>query len=340
MEYADVVGRIRAGEIAPVYLLFGPQTFMIEAVLEGLRAAVGVEKHGSFACETFHGDEDNGTKIAAAAREIPMLVPRRLLVVRDAQHLAARDEDIDVLVAYLDRPSPTTVLAFTAAAFDARTRLARKVAEVGVLLKAEKVYARDLPSFVHNHARALGAALAEDAAAALLDACGDDLAALHDGISKLALYVERGQPATVEDVQAVVAPSRQHAVFELIDAIGARDAPQAFELVARMAEQGEAPLKVLSLVARQIRQLIDIRTGRRDSPRLLGLHPFVRGKLEDQAKRFGLRDLVRGVAALHHADLALKGSKREGERVLESLVLEIAGGPERPTSRRPGRRGG
>ena len=340
MEYADVVKRIQAGQIAPVYLLFGTQTFMIEAVLDGLRAAVEVDKHGSFAFETFHGDEDNGTKIAATAREIPMLVPRRLLVVRDAQHLAAREEEIDALVTYLDRPSPTTVLAFTAPAFDARTRLARKVAEVGVLLKADKVNARDLGSFVHHHARALGASLAEDAAAALLDACGDDLAALHDGISKLALYVERGHPVTVEDVQAVVAPSRQHAVFELIDAVGARDTPKAFELVARMTEQGEAPLKVLSLFARQLRQLIDIRTGRRDSPRLLGLPPFIRGKLEDQAERFAMRDLVRGVAAIHHADLALKGSKREGERVLEGLVIEIAGGPERPTSRRPARRGG
>jgi DNA polymerase-3 subunit delta len=325
MEYAEVVERIRAGKIAPAYLLFGPQSFMIEAILAGLRAAVEADKHGTFAWETFHGDEDNGPKIAAAAREIPMLVPRRLLVVREAQHLASRDEDIDALVAYLDKPSETTILAMTAPSFDARTRLARKVAEVGVLLKADKVMPRELFPFVRHHGRALGVALSEDAATALLDACGDDLAALHDGLSKLALYVEQGRDATAQDVQAVVAPSRQHTVFELLDAIGARDTPKAFELVARMTEADEAPLKVLSMLARQVRQLIDIKTGRKDSPRLAGLHPFVRGKIEDQAERFTIRDLVRAVEAIHRTDLALKGSKREGERVLEALVVEIAG---------------
>ena len=333
MEYADVVERIRAGKVAPVYLLFGPQTFMIEAVLEGLRAAVEVDKHGSFACETFHGDEDNGTKIAAAAREVPMLAPRRLLVVREAQHLASRDEDVSALVAYLDRPSPTTVLALTAPTFDARTRLARKVVEVGVLLKAEKAYARDLRSFVHGHARAFGTSLAEDAAAALLDACGDDLAALHDGISKLALYVEPGRPVTVDDVQAVVAPSRRHTVFELVDAIGVRNVAAAFELVERLVDHGEAPLKVLSMIARHVRQLIDMRMIGPDSPRLIGLHPFVREKLEGQAKRFAPRDLVRAVTAVRRADLALKGSKRDGKRVLEGLVLEIAGGAPAPGPR-------
>jgi DNA polymerase-3 subunit delta len=335
MEYAEVVEQIRKGKVAPVYLLYGPQSFMIEAILSGLRDAVEADKHGTFAWETFHGDEDNGSKIAAAAREIPMLVPRRLIVVRNAQALAGRDEDVDALVAYLEKPSPTTILALSAPVFDARTRLARKVAEVGVLLRAEKVQPRDLHPFVRLHGRALGVDISGDAAAALVDACGDDLSALHDGISKLALCVEQGRVASVEDVQAVVAPSRQHAVFELLDAIGGRDTPRAFELVARLTDQGEEPLKVLALLARQVRQLTDIKVGREDSPRLAGLHPFVRRKLEDQAARFALRDLVRAVEGLHRADLALKGSKREGERVLEGLVLEIAGsGGEGASGRR------
>jgi DNA polymerase III delta subunit len=198
-------------------------------------------------------------------------------------------------------------------------------------LRAEKVAFRELAPFVRHHGRALGVELPPDAVAALLDACGDDLSALHDGISKLALYVEPGRPATVEDVQAVVAPSRQHSVFELIDAIGARDTARAFELVQRLADQGEAPLKVLGLFGRQIRQLIDLKAGRHDSPRLAGLRDFAREKVQAQADRFSMRDLVRALEALHRTDLALKskafGRDTEGPRALEALVLEIAGTP-------------
>lgn len=331
MEYAEVVDRIKQGRIAPVYLLYGPQSFMIEAVVGALREAVEAHKHGTFACETFQGDEDHGSRIAAAAREIPMLVPRRLIVVREAQALAARQESVEALVAYLERPSPTTILALCAPTFDARTRLAKKAAEVGVVLRADKVTLRELSPFVRHHGRALGVDLSPDAVAALLDACGDDLAALHDGVSKLALYVEPGRPATAEDVQAVVAPSRQHSVFELVDAIGARDTARAFELVQRLADQGEPPLKVLGLFGRQIRQLIDLKSGRHDSPRLAGLRDFVREKVQAQADRFSMRDLVRALGALHRTDLALKskafGRESEGPRALEALVIEIAGAP-------------
>ncbi|NMC68523.1 MAG: DNA polymerase III subunit delta [Myxococcales bacterium] len=337
MEYAEVVDRIKQGRIAPVYLLYGPQSFMIEAVVGALREAVEAHRHGTFACETFHGDEDHGSRIAAAAREIPMLVPRRLIVVREAQALAARAESVEALVQYLEQPSATTILALCAPTFDARTRLARKAAEVGIVLRAEKVAFRELPPFVRHHGRALGVDLPPDAVSALLDACGDDLAALHDGISKLALYVEEGRPATVEDVQAVVAPSRQHSVFELVDAIGARDTARAFELVQRLVDQGEAPLKALGLFARQIRQLIDLKAGRRDSPRLAGLRDFVRDKVQAQADRFSMRDLVRALEALHRADLALKskafGRDTEGPRALEALVLEMAGTPAGRTAR-------
>ena len=329
VEYAEVIDRIKQGRVAPVYLLCGPQSFMIEAVVGALREAVEADKHGTFACETFHGDEDHGSRIAAAAREIPMLVARRLIVVREAQALAACAESVEAIVRYLKQPSPTTILVLCAPTFDARTRLARTVAETGVVLRAERVAFQELPPFVRHHGRALGVEVAPDAVSALIEACGDDLAAIHDGLSKLALYVEPGRAATAEDVRAVVAPSRQHSVFELVDAVGARDPVRAFELVQRLVDQGEEPLKVLGLFARQIRQLIDLKAGRRDSPRVAALREFARDKAQAQADRFSMRDLVRALEALHRADLALKskafGRDSEGPRALEALVLEMAG---------------
>lgn len=331
VDYMDIVDQIRQGRVAPVYLLYGPQSFMTEAVVQALREAVSADRYGTFACETFYGDEEHGTRIAVAAREIPMLVPRRLVIVRHTEALADQAGSIEALTAYVERPSASTILALCASTFNAQSRLARKVAEVGVVLRAEKVDSRELPRFLRHHGRSLGVDLSADAVSALLDACSDDLAALHDGISKLALYVEPGRAATAEDVWAVVAPSRQRSVFELIDAIGARKTARAFELIQRLDDQGEIPLRVLALVARQIRLLIDVKSGRHDSPRLANLPEFVRHKIQAQADRFSMRDLVRALGAVHRADLALKskafGREKEGPRVLEALVLEIAGSP-------------
>jgi DNA polymerase-3 subunit delta len=339
MRYEEVVEAIEAGKPAAAYLLHGPQTFLVESVVQALRRAVEADRHGMFASETFYADEDSGSRIAAAAREIPMLVPRRLCLVRNAEHLLKREDDWGPVAAYLDSPSPTTVLALTAEAFDGRTRLAKRFGEAGVVLKADKVDARELRGFVARQAGAAGARLSAGALDALLQACGDDLAAIHDGVSKLALYVDPDREVTVRDVEEVVPPSRQFSIFELVDAVGSRDTARAFDLITRLADQGEPPLRILAMVARQIRQLVDVKTGRDDSPRLSGLHPFVRSKLSGQAARFSQKDLVRAVTALRSADRTIKSSKREGERILEALVLEIGGDvPGGEASRPRGRR--
>lgn len=338
MLYAAMVAAIRKGDIRPAYLLCGAQPFMIDAVIGALRAAVDADRHGGFACETFHGSETTGEKVRSAAREVPMLVPRRLVVVRELDALVKRSADLDALLAYLDRPSPTTILAMTAEAFDLRTRLARRVEEIGAVLRVEKVTSANLSRFVVQHAGALGGSISAGGAAALAELVGDDLAVVHDSLCKLVLYVGEGRTIEAADVAAVIAPSRQHGVFELVDAFARRDAGAALALCTSLLEQGEAPLRLLALLARQIRLIAYAKTDA-DHPRLASLHPFVRRKTTEQADRFTLRGLVRAVAAVHEADVALKSSRRKPERIFEWLVIEVAraGGP--PTRRRSNTRG-
>jgi DNA polymerase III subunit delta len=126
-----------------------------------------------------------------------------------------------------------------------------------------------LTAWLRQRARADGVALDEDAAALLVDLCGDDLTQLRSEIEKAALV---GGPDNrrvgVAEVRAVVGEHRLRHIFELTRALALGDAGAALPLCESLQNGGEEPLAVLAMLAREIRAAWQVteglRVGRRE----------------------------------------------------------------------------
>jgi len=83
------------------------------------------------------------------------------------------------------------------------------------------------------------------------------------------------------------------------------------------------------MVARQVRMVAKMKTAledglsQADAVKAAGAAPFKARELADSAKRFTDEDLRRALILLRDADVALKGSKREPEIVMEEAVLAL-----------------
>jgi len=60
---------------------------------------------------------------------------------------------------------------------------------------------------------------------------------------------------TSDDVDELVADTRERTVFELTDVIGAADRPRALAAVASLCDQRESAVGVVVMLARHVRQL-------------------------------------------------------------------------------------
>ena len=118
---------------------------------------------------------------------------------------------------------------------------------------------------------------------------------------------------TADDVDELVADTRERTVFELTDAIGAADLPRALAAVAALCDQRESAVGVVVMLARHVRQLSLVyhlrETG---APRaswgsMLGVPPFVVDKLIAQARSYAPAGLAIATRRLANADRALKG---------------------------------
>ena len=321
---AAVRTQIRSGDVAAVYLLQGEDEVEKSAlahefediVEEGLRAFNVERIHTT---DVTSGDKlsDAVASLVTAARTLPMMVPRRVVIVLQAQTLLvpkreseAANRALEQLEALLTSPDPQTTLVLVAGTLDKRSRIYRILAkqatlvECGVLESAE-----DAARWVANRVSAAGMRMDPAGARLLADRCGTDVTRLRNDVDRLLLYALGQASITIDDVREIVGPAALQDDWAMTNAIEAGDGRTALRQLALMLDAGAAPEQILGQ-----------------------LGWLVRTKFPFQAP-----GLVRpAVQALFRTDLDLKRSAGDPRVLLERLVVELcargAGRPRRPAS--------
>jgi DNA polymerase-3 subunit delta len=268
-------------------------------------------------------------QVIGAARTHPVMAERRFVLVRGiGERRAARFVE-ELLPAYLEDPSPTSVLVLEAEQVDRRTRWVKQVAKLGGLIEcAGPKGAGEIRAWIDRALRERGKRAAPGTSAALAELVGGDLDLLRSELDKLCLYAGERAEVGPEDVSAVTGQLRPLAVYDLTDQLGQRQLDAALRTLSRLLDQGEAPLALLGALGNHFRRLVRARECRPLEPAAvqerLAIHPFAARKLTEQARRFDLRRLRQCLDAVRLTDEALKGGAAVTPRqAVERLVLAV-----------------
>ncbi len=327
MDVAEALERAAAGKPEGVWVIVGEERFLVERAIRALRQATVGEGPTGLNDEVFHGKGLEARVVAGAARTLPMMAKARFVLLRDAH--AMTPTELDSLVAYLEDPSPSSSVVMTAPKLDGRSRFAKQAKKLGFLVEAQPFRPGDMRRFLATEAKARGHALDARAADALADAVGVDLAAADDAVERLSLFVGEGAPIDLASVEACVTRVRTESIWALVDAVSARDLGKAARAAGLLLADREPPLRILAMVARQLRMVARMREALAsglDGPeaaKRAGAPPFKARDLTTAARRFAMKDLEHAFRALSRADLAMKGAKRKGELVLEETIVAL-----------------
>jgi DNA polymerase-3 subunit delta len=190
-----------------------------------------------------------------------------------------------------------------------------------------------------------GARCEQDAARELVDALGADMMLISGELEKLVLYVGEKRTITLGDVETMVLAAKQRSLYELTDAISAKDKPRALALLDGLlnaSDGGEdAAIGHLYMLARTFRQMLIINEKNvRDSRAIwqalwqgFRMPPFAAEDLIRQARRYkSRRELTRALRLVARADIDLRSSPPDKRLVLERLVIALASEPPPPAS--------
>jgi DNA polymerase-3 subunit delta len=314
---------LAAGRLAPVYLIAGEEPLQREEALSALREHVLAGAPVDFNLDRLDAAGTSPAALGDLLRTLPVMAPRRLVELRepDASRAAGRglSEALALLIEELGRGS-ASVLVLIAAKIDRRTRWVRAVGEGATILCDPPRGARETAAFIRGEAKKQGVSLARGVPERLFGRVGAQPLLLRQEIAKLSLLAGPQREVTLEHVVAAAVDVAEEPVWDLTDAIGDGRGADALALLARLARGGAAPPLVLGALATHFRRLLRLRGGGN-----LGLPPFVRQKLEAQARHYTESRLLACLGAIHETDLALKGSGVLPPQLsLERLVIGLS----------------
>ncbi len=333
-----MIARTLKGGDAPLYLLHGDEPLLTREAMAWLRQHVLQGIAEDFNLDRFDARERPDLhRLVQAARTLPMMGPRRLVWVRDAEPLFDLKADaLEPLLDYIKAPDPSTTLVIQANKKVKKNGvLYKRIAKNGVAAEFTAPRERQLPGWLQTRAKEASRVLRPDAAALLVEALGRDLGALDAALERVMLFVDGDAPIELEHVEQTVAHTRTRTVWELVDAIADRNTPKALARAHLLVGQGEHALRLLALVIRQFRQLLLGHAARAGGATLdeaasaAGVPQFRAQAFARQLENYNLPELVAALRRLSHADRALKGSKLPDALVLESCLLDLCAGQSR-----------
>ena len=325
---------------APVYLVVGEEDLLRDEAVATLKAAL-LGEGGDFNFDVFYGDEAAGTDILTCALEVPVFAERRMVLVKGAEKISAREAE--VLLPYLAAPVQATTVIFVSTKLDGRLKFSQALGRAAVTIDCSPLRDVQLGPWVSRDAQRLGLKLDEKAVGVLKETSGGSLYAVRRELEKLASYITTDRPATDADVYQLRGVEPGASVFDLTLAIAEVQRGRVLSILARNLEAGEAPLRILGSLAWQYRRIWKmkelLREGGREgeAARTLRMDPMqVRaflGRLSDEHVRDALR-------LFWEADGQLKGGssgqpKMTMERVLLRLCQSVQQAQSPPPSRPP-----
>src|SRR5215813_5130351 len=313
--------------IAPLYALIGEEDLLRDSALVQLKHAILGAEGDDFNSDVFHGDEAEGAEILSCASEVGVFASRRLVIVKAADKLPAKQSE--ALLPYIKDPNESTTMVFVAAKLDGRLKFTQTLIQASVVVDCGPLKDSQLVPWLKQEAHRGGIRLEEDALHLLKEACGGSLYSARREIEKLASYVSGDRAVTTADVATLRGIEPGQSVFDLAAAIGAKHRGKALAIVARNLEAGEAPLRILGSLAWQYRRLWKVkellRQGGREgeAARTLRMDP---SKVRAFLDQFPDAHLYEALRLFLEADARLKGgSGGRPARILEDVLLRLCG---------------
>ncbi|HTD55243.1 MAG TPA: DNA polymerase III subunit delta, partial [Silvibacterium sp.] len=199
----------------------------------------------------------------------------------------------------------------------------------------------DALRWIASESERAGVRFDPDAARELADALGADMMLIASEWNKLVLYAGEKKQITLGDVETMVLSAKQRSLYELTDAISAKDTPRALELLQGLlnaSDGGEdSAIGHLYMLARTFRQMMVIlEKNVRDSRAIwqalwqgFRMPPFAADDLIRQARRYkSSREITRALRLIARADLELRSQPADKRLVLEKLVFDLTKEPK------------
>ncbi|MDO8663536.1 MAG: DNA polymerase III subunit delta [Candidatus Wildermuthbacteria bacterium] len=310
--------------------LYGPDTYRSRQKLNGIVEEYKSLHKSGLNLKVFDCGNADFQDFRNELRTVSMFEGKKLLILKNAfssvhfeknllpelSGVKGQEEEKDTIVFYENgevKPGKSPLYSFLIK--HAKTQ------EFGLLsgLKLENWVKKEFQGY-HSE-------IAPEALKTLILYCGNNLWQLSNEIRKLSSYSQK--KVSQDDVKNLVKSEVGTNIFETIEAIAAKNKKMALVFLHRHLEKGEAPLRLLSMISYQFRNIILVKyllekgTQYPLIAKKTDFHPFVVRKTYDLCRSFTYLEIKKIYQKIFQIDLEIKTGKIDPEAALDLFIAEI-----------------
>ena len=351
------VAEVASNKLRPAYVFIGDEVFFRDHCRQALLQHLVPDDVRDFSLHDLDLSEVSLAEILDRARTPSLMAPFQVFFIRGVKNLFGRGshaEEFTAIEKYVKDPNPAAVLIFVADHIsipadvrrmemqdkDRYERIRETMGEYCGVVELGRVDESDGIRWVMEQARKEDVKVDQDAARELVDALGADMMLVSRELEKLVLFVGEKKRITLGDVETMVLAAKQRSLYELTEAISAKDKIKALAVLDALLSSGDgedAAIGHLYMLARTFRQMLiiaeknvrDTRTIWQALWQGFRVPPFAAEDIIRQARRYkSRRELTRALKLIARADMQLRSNPPGKRLVLEQLVMQLAEEPK------------
>ena len=336
MPATEILNNLKENKINPIYFLQGDESFYIDEVSDYIESNLLSEAERGFNLTVMYGKECKMHEVLTNAKRFPMMAERQVVIVKEAHLLGdfKVKEGRALLEAYVKNPLPTTVLVFCYkyGKLDGKLTLAKALKKEAVILTSDKLRDYQVPKWILGYLSKKGYKITELATQLLTDHIGNNLERLANEIDKLLINLK--PEAIIDDaiIEKNIGISKDYNVFELQNAIMARDILKANRIVKYFGAnpKDHHPIPIIALLYSLFNKLLLVHQSKDKSPgnlaRVLRVNPYFVKDYLAGARNYPFYTVMKNIEHVYQADLEVKGVESPaltGENILKQLVFKL-----------------
>jgi DNA polymerase III delta subunit len=340
----EFIAALRKGRLEAAYFHRGSDRFLHQECREAVRSAVPEESRAWCLTEV-EFEPGQLERELQAALQIPMLGGHSYFVISDtADFKHAGEDDAKALAAYLENPSPSATLIFSAVEPDRRRKFIQLLEKKAVVVEMRPLSARQAAAwakeFLHRSGVEVEAELAQEIAARFLpgnssrdtNPQGVNLLWMRTELEKLVTAMDEKPRLEPSDLQLIATFQEEHEIGKMLRAIAERQCGDALGFLRSLVASKVAETLLLWCIGDLFRQALKStgRTGYGGGTWKRQSNPFATWEIAPVARRrYTHEELLKALTLVHQADLGIKSSWKDSTILLEFLIWRITAAPRK-----------
>ncbi len=330
MSAEKIISDWKKKKFKPIYWLEGEEEFFIDQVMDYAEHNLLTESEAGFNKTVFYGKDANWVDVINACRRYPMFAERQIVLLKEAQQM----REVEKLEMYVQQPLSSTVfvVSYKEKKVDGRSKLAKLLKEKGEVFSTKKLYDYQMPEWTSELIKSKGYTISNKALLLLVDHIGNDLSRMHNEIEKVMVNLSTRKNITEDDIENYVGISKDFNVFELQEAVAAKDLAKAIRIIQYFhANPKAAPIQLILPILHSFFSKVYSSFSSNDKSEealkpLFNFNIYSAKQGMTALKNYGFEGVEKAILLLHHYNLKSVGvddTGTEDASLMKELVVKL-----------------